>query len=166
MQPIEKYIYVSEKAPIYMLTRNKTPKRSKFRVTNLRKKTSEPFLWHGKSVIFSSRNKFINLGPFAKVSVLVETTIPCTFTSVLALKVSTMFTEVVLLFIPHNSQVLLRERRLLTQYLLSKIGWLQLKLTKKVVCILSKDFSQSKAGFSIPMHIPARTSRRDNSALV
>ena len=33
--PIEKYIYMSEKAPIYMLFRRKLPKCSKLSVTNI-----------------------------------------------------------------------------------------------------------------------------------
>ena len=40
-------------------------------------KTSRLFLWNRMAVDFSSRNNFVNLGSFAKVSVPVEIIIPC-----------------------------------------------------------------------------------------
>ena len=43
MQANRKYIYASEKAPIYMLSCSKAPKRSKFSVTNIREKPADFF---------------------------------------------------------------------------------------------------------------------------
>ena len=61
-------------ALIYKLSCSKTPKFSKFRVTDIRDKPVN-FLWYPTGVDFSSRNNFANLGSFAKVSISVESII-------------------------------------------------------------------------------------------
>ena len=76
MQANRKYIYVSERAPIYMLPRSNAPKCSKFKVTDIREKQVD-FLWHRTGVDFSSRNNLTKLGSFGKIFVPVETIIPC-----------------------------------------------------------------------------------------
>ena len=42
--PIEKYIYVSEKAPIYNLARTNAPEHSKYSITNRREKPMDFFM--------------------------------------------------------------------------------------------------------------------------
>ena len=76
MQANRKYIYVSEKAPIYMLPNSKAPNCSKFRVTDIGEQPADFFFWHLTTVDFSSRNYFTNCGSFAKIFVPVETIIP------------------------------------------------------------------------------------------
>ena len=44
MQANKKYIYVSEKAPIYMLPGSKAPECSKLRVTDIREKPVDFFM--------------------------------------------------------------------------------------------------------------------------
>ena len=81
MQANKKYIYASEKAPIYMLSRSKAPKRRKFECHKQTRKTSRLFLWHCMGVELSSQNNYTNLSSFAKVSIPVETIIPCRHTA-------------------------------------------------------------------------------------
>ena len=64
----KKYVYVSEKALIYLLLRSKALKCSKIKGYNHTRKTSGYFFMTLMSVDFNS---------FAKVSVPVETVIPC-----------------------------------------------------------------------------------------
>ena len=66
-----------QKAPIYKLSCSIAPKNGKFRVADIRE-TQWSFLWYHTGVDFSSRNKFANVGFFAKVSVSVESIIFCT----------------------------------------------------------------------------------------
>ena len=75
-RPIEKYIYVSEKAPICKLSRSKEPKTQQTCGYRHTRKTSRLFKWHRTGVHFCSFNNFANLGSFAKVSVPVESIIP------------------------------------------------------------------------------------------
>ena len=57
------------------------PQRSTQSTTNLPlqtcKKNQQTFFVHSTGVNFSSRNNFANLGSFAKVSVSVQSIIPC-----------------------------------------------------------------------------------------
>ena len=74
-RPIEKYIFVSGKAPIYMLSRSKAPKYSKFSIANIREHRWI-FLWYRMGVDFCSRNNFKDFCSFAKDSVLLESMMP------------------------------------------------------------------------------------------
>ena len=67
-----------QKAPIYKLLRSKAPKYRKFRLTDI----------FETNVDFSSRSNFANLGSFAKVSVPVESIIPCKNAIVFLVRVS------------------------------------------------------------------------------
>ena len=68
-----------EKASIYKPSRSKTPKTQQICHYRHAKKPREPFLLYIKSVDFSSRNNFPNLGSLAKVSVPVQSWIPWFF---------------------------------------------------------------------------------------
>ena len=65
------------KAPIYKLSRRKSPKTQQIFYYRHATKTSELLLWHDMSADFISHYNFANLGSFAKVSVSVEFIISC-----------------------------------------------------------------------------------------
>ena len=56
-----------EKAPIYKLSCCKAPKDRKYKLTDMREKPVDIFLWHRTGIDFWSRINFANLGSFAKV---------------------------------------------------------------------------------------------------
>ena len=76
MEVNRKYIYVSEKAPIYM-SHSKAPKSSKFSITNIREKPVDFFYSTERALTLAPEIIFTNLGSFAKVSVPVKSTISC-----------------------------------------------------------------------------------------
>ena len=65
-----------KKAPIYKLSRSKSPKPQQIRHSRHTRKISGLFLLCNTGVDFSSRNNLANLGSFAKVSVPVQFIIP------------------------------------------------------------------------------------------
>ena len=69
---------VGKKHPFTSYLAEKHPKRSKFAITDMRQKPVNLFLLYVTSVGFNSRNNFVNLGSFAKVSVPLKFIIPWT----------------------------------------------------------------------------------------
>ena len=74
MQANRKYIYVSAKAPIYMLPGSEASKCSKFRVTDIQEKPVDFFYGTTRGSTLAPK---IILLTWAKVSVPVEPIIPC-----------------------------------------------------------------------------------------
>ena len=77
MQANRKIHLCQQKSPhLHVVPSQQTPKRSKFSVTNISERPVD-FLRHQTSVDVSLRNTFTNLGSFEKVSIPVESIIPC-----------------------------------------------------------------------------------------
>ena len=76
-KPIEIYINARKKHTFTCYPVSKHPKHSKFANTDIREKPVDLLLLYDTGVDFSSRDDFANLGSFAKVSILVETILPC-----------------------------------------------------------------------------------------
>ena len=70
MQANSKYIYVSEKAPIYMLPASKAPKCSKIKVTDIREKPVDFFHSNARKSTLAPEIILITEVPVQKFSFL------------------------------------------------------------------------------------------------